>query len=101
MFVLYKTLKLDDLGDEWKDCYLKFREPTIHEVYQIQETAASGEKEAIDSVLEVYKKCFIDGEVWNGKEKEKLKELPIDEFPVSLVSRVGRFLLSGQGKEAK
>jgi hypothetical protein len=101
MFVLYKTLKLDDLGDEWKDCFLRFREPTIHEVYQIQEATADGEKEAIEAVLEVYKKCFVNGTIWNGKEKEELKVLPIDEFPVSLVSRVGRFLLGGQAEEAK
>lgn len=97
-FALIRNLKLDHYGDEWKDCYLRFREPTVPELLSIQDLSGDDLKESSEKMLEVYKSCFIEGKMFDGKAVVAVEksDLTIDNLPYSIIKDVSYFLLSGR-----
>ena len=78
MFDVFKILKLDFLGEDWKDCYLKFHYLTIAEAEIWSKSDSSSKKN-----LELLSDKFIEGKaIRDGQtievSKENIGELPVE-----------------------
>jgi len=103
-FVLIKTLKLDEFGDNWKDCYIKVKEPSVKQMQELSkgpEDAKNVTETGIESVKNIVKECFIDGRGFNGKEKVKIKKDEVDKLPYSIYKKCLDFLVSGQQEQLR
>lgn len=101
-FVLSRTLKLDEFGDEWKDCYIKLKEPTLNEVQKISnEVVNANTEKQVEAVKVVLESSFIEGKAFNGKEIVDLKKTDLSDLPISIYMKLSDFLLGSLPEKAK
>jgi hypothetical protein len=90
-YVLTRTLKLDDISNDWKGCYITMREPTVEETQML--STVGTDKTSLDMTLELMGKLFISGKGYDGKGIIDIKGSDIDQLPVSVLGRIVDFLL--------
>lgn len=84
MFDIFKTVDLSFLGEEWKDCYLKFSSLSLSEVGKLTSIKQSTDPLQVSNItIGLLESKFIEGKAVKGGvvvdvQKEDLKELPID-----------------------
>ena len=92
-------MKLDKYGDEWKDCYIKFKEPSIKQVQNMSNvTEKEQDFDVIDKILE---ESFIAGKAFNGEAIVDLEKGDLSELPFTIYRDCMNFLLSGFKESAK
>ncbi len=84
MFVSIKTIKLDFLGEDWKDCYIKINSLTLGELTSLASFTKDETKAGI-FMVNLIKDKFMEGKGWDGKKivdikKDDIEDLPIDIF---------------------
>ena len=99
-FTTVRTLKLDDMGEDWKDCYLKFRD-IVTEQYQRMvpkiQIQKDGDVKQIGAIVELLAECFVDGKAWNGNAVVEVKKEDIVGFSLGLLGKAYYFLVTPSG----
>ena len=97
-FVLKRKLKFDEFSENWKGCYIEFREPTVEE---IQRMAKITDDNAVKVMTEMMGKCFISGKAFDGKEIVDLNKDSLINLPNSIFQEVTDFFTSTSEKQEK
>lgn len=113
-FAVYKTLKLDFLGEGWQDCYLKFNAvpydvfANIRERYDLdfssqattpeeaQKELANDPKKAEKAnafVIRFLSDYFVEGKGFDGKEVVEVKKVDLKDLPMSVINKASDFLM--------
>lgn len=96
-FVTEKTFKLDYLGPNWKDCYIKFESTTINETRELIQMQMSGKPalEISDFVMAFFAKHFIDGVGYDAESKKviPIKKEELGELPSLVQEKMITFLV--------
>lgn len=84
--VIKKKVSLDYVGEDWKDCYLEFKVPTVKQVRSVANDKVNSE--------DVMKELFVGGKALdeNGSVVVVKKE-DIDDLPITLTNRAFEALL--------
>lgn len=99
-FDIEQKLKLDFLGDNWKDCYLTFNSLTIGEVdtlKNIDPNDPNNFSKAIDLVV----KKFVSGKGISGGEMVVINKNDIKDLPVSVLNSALKLLAPADGFDEK
>lgn len=88
MFDFYKTLDLAYLGDNWKDCYIKFRAVTVSEIGQFTGLKEKDSADSIKVIVALLEEKFVEGYAMKNGERVALKKEDIKEFPVDILTDV-------------
>lgn len=99
-FNFIKTIKLDFIGDFWKDCYIKFNGLTFAELKEIQPKLDNldVEKDLTETskfMIELLKSKFVEGKGISEKNeiidisKDDLEEFPVDILTKFITELVG------------
>lgn len=106
-FVLTKTLKLDDISDDWKGCFITITEPTLEEIQAISKVEGDGKEkqnEQIESMKKILQSSFVSGKGFNGKAVIGIEKEDLNELPITIYMKMVAFLtegLPGDQKESK
>lgn len=113
-FVVYKTLKLDFLGEGWQECYIKFNAvpydvfANIREKYNLDfstqaTTAEEAQAELANDpekaekanafVIKFLTDYFVEGKGYDGTEVIDIKKSDIKDLPMSVVNKASDFLM--------
>ena len=73
--VVRRTFKLDFLGEEWKDCYIRYTRITMSEILEFSKQEAKVEddsdaKKVFDLASTLMAKHFIDGTGYMGEDAD-------------------------------
>lgn len=102
-FRVIKRLSLEFLGDEWKECYIKFKALSYNQLDVIAQLDIETDPKKLDlkkvqkaskEIKGVLERQFTEGKGWNGKEiigmeKNDIGELPAEVIRKSLILLVG------------
>lgn len=98
-FDIFKTLSLSFLGEEWKDCYLKFRYINLDDAqkFVLLTPKSDDPKDAaqtVSKVLNILEDKFIEGKAVKDEKivdvkKEELKDFPPDILTKSITLLIG------------
>lgn len=102
-FKIEKKLNLDFLGDEWGDCYLKFRALTTKDLKKvmqsipadIREHADNPEKvlEAFDKGVELLQDSYIGGKgIGEDGEEVDIDKDDLEDLPTEVLNKALSFL---------
>lgn len=97
-FVVVKTIKLDFLGDEWKDCYIKMGSLTIGELTKLA-SLTDDEAKAGELMISLLKDKFIEGKGWNGEKVVPIKKEDVDDLPIEIFGGIYDQLLNSLPKK--
>jgi hypothetical protein len=104
-----KRFSLDNIGEEWKGCYINLLPVSIKEAIEDLDALVPHKKENNKEdnlrVLAFIKKHFIDGEgvdkVGDSVQKRKLLIDDMDDLPLFILEEIVSFLLQSQTNVAK
>jgi len=82
-FIAVKTINLDFLGSEWKDCYIKINSLTLGELASLA-SFTKDETKAGAFMVQLIKDKFVDGRGWDGKKVIAIKKEDIDDLPIDI-----------------
>jgi hypothetical protein len=101
-FKFFKKFNLGFIGDEWKECYLKFNSIDFNTSKEIQDKIGSFNPqkqsgEIVSAVIGVLQKSFVEGKGIdeNGKAVD-VKTEDLKQFPVEVLSRAFEELLGAK-----
>lgn len=87
-FDIFRELKLDFVGEQWKDCFIRFNYISAAEAEQITKLSVSKDDkksvtEGFEKVLQLLEEKFVSGKaVSDGKvvdiDKSDMRHLPTD-----------------------
>jgi hypothetical protein len=92
-FKLIKKIELDNLGKDWKDCFINFKAPTYNDLKEIIALSKETKEKQSESALRFLNDRFINGKgiAEDGKMidmvKEDLAELSVDAL-VDILTRL-------------
>lgn len=99
-FVSRRQFQLDFLGDEWKDCYIRFSSLTVKEVRELaaQKVETKTDVEVSELTSKLLREHFIEGVGYDDDKKDKVKLVPedMDDFPSVFTEAATLFLISGR-----
>lgn len=105
-FDIFRTLSLSYLGEEWKDCYLKFSYLTADEAkdfasLKIDKDDPSEVIKVLDKAIEVIKNKFVEGKaIRDGKIVELSKE-DVNDLPVEILNKCVQLLVGSMEEGEK
>jgi len=89
-FKVIKEIKLDFLGSDWKDCYVKFVAPNFVDIEEMTKKVDIEDKsKGVKNAIEWLKSIFIDGKGidMDGKLVEITKD-DLADLPVEIITKV-------------
>jgi hypothetical protein len=92
-YVLIRTLALDDISEDWKGCYISFREPSVKEAQKLTEIDTES-SESFVSVMKLLEQIFIKGKAFDGEKVVDIVSEDLKELPLSIITRAVSFLLT-------
>lgn len=101
MFDIYTTVDLSYLGDDWKDCYLKFHPFTVDDLNIVTEIDSMKDNvEAIaKKAAQVLSDKFIDGYAIDQGQKVQVTKETIKLFPLGTMLEILNQFSSGLDKK--
>lgn len=89
-FRVIKTIKLDYLGEEWKDCYLKFTSPTFPEIQEmLPKVDISDKMKGAKAAIEWLKTLFVEGKAIEvSGNKVDVKKDDLADFPIEIINKI-------------
>lgn len=98
-FVAIKTFQLNFLGEEWKDCFLKFSSVSINENKELikQKLGSKTTEEIVDITMKFLQDHFISGNAFDSETKQvvAIKAEELGELPSIITEKVILFLVGG------
>lgn|SRR3990167_3642605 len=93
-FKIVQTMKLDFVGEEWKECYMKLEPLSTRESEEIDTMIKKGAKESeVKEILELVKSKFIEGTGIDAEGKKiMLTKEDLLELPMFVLLEMVRFL---------
>lgn len=82
-FDVTKTMPLNFLGEDWKDCSITYKSLTIGQARHFQSLK---EDQLLAESLELLKRNFVRGKGISDGKQVDLKSEHIDDFPIELIS---------------
>jgi hypothetical protein len=99
-FISIKTFKLDFLGEEWKDCFLKFSSVSINENKELikAKLGTKSAEEVVDVTMKFLADHFISGNAYDSDTKQivAIKAEELGELPSLIQQKVILFLIGGE-----
>lgn len=91
-FDIFKTLSLAHLGEEWKDCELKFRYITVQESkellsLQVDKADTKSLENAYDQALKILTDKFVSGKMMSDGKLVEIKKENIPDLPSDVVNQ--------------
>jgi len=104
-FISKRTLSLEFLGEEWKECFIKFTALSIAESRNLMKEKLSEREpgKIIDITLDLLKSHFDSGVAYDSEANKavKLKKEDLIELPQSVLERAVLFLVGEPGSKEK
>ena len=98
-FIAVRTFQLDFLGEEWKDCFLKFSSVSINENKELIKLKLNTKstEEIIDVTTKFLANHFISGNAYDAETKQivAVKADQLGELPSLIQEKVILFLVGG------
>jgi len=85
LYILEKTLKLDEFGKDWEGCEIVIRDPSVLEVKQM----TTGK----EPLAKVIKRHFVSGKVYDGKSVVEITSKDLEKLPLSVYDKLVDFIL--------
>lgn len=101
-----RTLSLDFLGTEWKDCYIKFSYISANEAksfmdFAMDEKDKASVEESFTRIIAVLKDKFIEGKVMSEGKVADISANDINELPTDILKKAIVLLTSGFDEDKK
>lgn len=108
-FVVFKTYKLDFLGSEWQDCFLKFKSISYEDSLNLRKTYdlvytkeqimkdPEVEKKVATNTLKFLKDYYVDGLGFDGTAKVQILPDDLEALPVDVLVNAFYFLSGAEG----
>lgn len=93
-FDIVKTLKLNDQGVGWENCYLSFYPLNIKEAKVLMSADAKDDVSKVESAVDLLKSKFASGKLLSDGKEVDVKVEDLDELPMYLLTDCIK-LLSG------
>lgn len=101
-FDIFKTLSLDFLGAERKECYIKYRYLSIKDMREISEYPTGDTKiniEAAGKLTTLLQSKFVEGKALVNGEAVFITAGDLEELPVDILNRSLELLAAGGEKK--
>ena len=82
---------MDEFGDDWKGCYVEFRDPSVEEIQRLQ--SAKDDKEDFKRTTDHLKKWIVGGKGFDGKGKTDITKDNVLQLPISVLKKCVSFLV--------
>jgi len=96
-FVTERVFRLEFLGDEWKDCFIKFTSVSINEARDLASSKLTGKstEEIVNTTLQFFRDHFISGNAYDAETKMvvALKPEDLGELPSVIQEKMIVFLI--------
>lgn len=96
---LIEIYKLNHLGDDWSDCYIKLKSipyPVISEYTRLNEDDLKANpkkyQEKETELMSLLKENFFEGKIFNGEKVVNMKKSDFDDIPSSIMFGLINFL---------
>lgn len=98
MFDIFKVLDLTDLGENWKNCYLKFGVLTVGEIQKVAGLTADKDDvtKITETALGILEEKFLEGYAIKGGIRVAVKKDDLKEFPVDILTKAFEILAGGE-----
>lgn len=98
-FVVERTFSLAWLGDQWKDCFIKFQSVSIRENTELisHKLGSQAAEEIVKVTTKFLQDHFIDGVAFDSEKNEitKLTKENLVELPALIQEKAITFLVGG------
>lgn len=85
-FKITKRISLAELGDDWAECYLEFRQITFGEAKAFVGLDKEPEK-AADKAIEILEDHFVSGKAVGEEGIVDVKAKDMSDFPAAVISQ--------------
>ena len=85
---IIRRITFEDFGDNFKDSFLDFNEPSIRMGVAFQQSLKN---EDISIILDYMSNEFVEGKMWNGKSTVAIKATDVLDLPLSVVRKISNF----------
>lgn len=92
-FDIFRRLSLDFLGEEWKDCYLKFSYLTADEAkafagIKVDKNSPTEDlNKVFERAIKILEDKFVEGKGIRDKQIVDIKKEDLKEFPVEILNK--------------
>jgi hypothetical protein len=82
---IVRKIKLDSLGEVYKDSYIDINEPSINQALELRKDP--------NTVVDYFNNEFIAGKIWDGEKLVDITKEDVLELPLSILKKVADVFL--------